>query len=124
ELVNKHNSLSWNKSATRDIKAATAFYTKVFPWTAKTNDMGGGQQYTEWQIDGKSIGGAMQMGSMYPPNVPSHWLVYFTVANTDDTVKRAQDLGAKVISPARDIPQGRMAIVTDPQGATFAVIQL
>ena len=41
-----------------------------------------------------------------------------------DLVKRAQDLGAKVISPARDIPQGRMAIVTDPQGATFAVIQL
>jgi predicted enzyme related to lactoylglutathione lyase len=124
ELVNKPNSLSWNELASRDMGAATAFYTKVFGWTPLVHDMGNGEQYTEWQIDGKSIGGGMQMGSMYPANVPSHWLVYFAVANTDDTVKRAQDLGGKVISPARDIPQGRMAIVTDPQGATFAVIQL
>jgi len=69
ELVNKPVSLSWNELATRDIKAATAFYTKVFPWTAKTNDMGGGQEYTEWQIDGKSIGGAMTIGGMIPASV-------------------------------------------------------
>jgi predicted enzyme related to lactoylglutathione lyase len=124
ELVNKPNSLGWNELATRDINAATAFYTKVFPWTVKTADMGGGQQYTEWLLDGKSIGGGMQMGSMNPPNLPSNWLVYFVVANTDDTLKKAQELGAKVMSPAMDIPQGRMAVLTDPQGATFAVIAL
>jgi predicted enzyme related to lactoylglutathione lyase len=124
ELVNKPNSLGWNELATRDINAAKAFYTKVFPWTAKTQDMGGGQEYTEWQIDGRSIGGGMNMGSMYPASVPAHWLVYFVVANTDDTLKRAQELGAKVMSPATDIPQGRLAVLTDPQGATFAIIQL
>ena len=106
------------------IKAATAFYTKVFPWTSKTNDMGGGQQYTEWLLDGKSIGGGMNMGSMQPPSVPAHWLVYFVVANTDETLKKAQELGAKVMSPAMDIPQGRMAVLSDPQGAAFAVIAL
>jgi predicted enzyme related to lactoylglutathione lyase len=56
--------------------------------------------------------------------VPSNWLVYFTVANTDDTLKKAQELGAKVMTPAMDIPQGRMAVLADPQGAPFAVIAL
>jgi predicted enzyme related to lactoylglutathione lyase len=124
ELFNKPTSLGWTELATRDIAAAKAFYTKVFPWTAKTSDMGGGQEYTEWQMDGRSIGGGMQMGSMYPPNVPSNWLVYFVVANTDNTVKRAQELGAKLMTPAMDIPQGRLAVLNDPQGAAFAVIQL
>ncbi len=124
DLVNKPNSLGWNELATRDIDAAKAFYTKVFPWTAKTIDMGGGQQYTEWLLDGKSIGGGMNMGSMQPPSVPAHWLVYFVVANTDETLKKAQELGAKVMSPAMDIPQGRMAVLSDPQGAAFAVIAL
>jgi predicted enzyme related to lactoylglutathione lyase len=50
--------------------------------------------------------------------------VYFAVANTDQIIKRTQELGGKVLSPAMDIPQGRFAVLTDPQGATFAVIQL
>jgi predicted enzyme related to lactoylglutathione lyase len=49
--------------------------------------------------------------------------VYFTVANTDDTVKRAQELGGKVMAPAQDIPQGRFAVLVDPWGAAFGVIQ-
>jgi len=50
--------------------------------------------------------------------------VYFTVNNTDDTVKRAQEMGGKAMSPPVDIPQGRFAVIADPQGAAFAVIQL
>jgi predicted enzyme related to lactoylglutathione lyase len=61
---------------------------------------------------------------MIPASVPPHWLVYFVVANADDTVKHAQELGATVMSPAMDIPQGRMAVLSDPQGATFAIIKL
>ncbi|HLZ29054.1 MAG TPA: VOC family protein [Chloroflexota bacterium] len=124
ELVNTPNSLTWNELSTRDLPAAKAFYTKVFPWTAHSNPMPDGSEYVEWQIDGKSIGGAMAMNAQIPAQVPPHWLVYFAVANTDNTVKRAQELGAKLMMPAMDIPQGRFAVITDPQGATFAVIQL
>ena len=124
ELVNKPNSLGWNELATRDMAAATAFYTQVFPWTAKTSDMPDGGKYTEWLIDGKSIGGGMTMGSMYPDSVPAHWMAYFVVADADETVKKAQELGGSVISPATGIPQGRMAVLTDPQSAVFAIIAL
>jgi uncharacterized protein len=123
-LVNKPVSLSWNELSTRDLPAAKAFYTKIFPWTARSNPMPDGSEYVEWQIDGKSIGGGMAMNAQIPAQVPPFWLVYFAVANTDNTVKRAQELGAKLMMPAMDIPQGRFAVITDPQGASFAVIQL
>jgi predicted enzyme related to lactoylglutathione lyase len=123
ELANTPVSFTWNELATRDMDAARAFYTRVFPWTAKINDVPGGGTYVEWQLNGKSIAGGMPMGSTFPPQVPPHWLVYFMVANTDDTVKRAQELGGKVMMPAMEIPQGRFAVLADPFGATFAVLQ-
>jgi predicted enzyme related to lactoylglutathione lyase len=124
QMVNKPVSLSWNELATRDLEAAKSFYSKVFGWGVKSNKMPDGSEYVEWQINGSPVGGGQAMGSMYPPQVPPHWLVYFAVANTDDVVKKAQEMGGKVMAPAMDIPQGRMAVLTDPQGAAFAVIQL
>ena len=124
ELANTPVSFCWNELATRDLKAAKDFYPKVFGWGIHSNTMPDGTEYVEWQISGRSIAGSMQMGDMYPPQVPSHWLVYFAVASTDDTVKRAQELGGKVMAPAMDIPQGRFAVLSDPQGAAFAIIQL
>jgi predicted enzyme related to lactoylglutathione lyase len=124
QMVNQPVSLSWNELATRDLEAAKSFYSKVFGWGVKSNKMPDGSEYVEWLIDGHSVGGGQAMGSMYPPQVPAHWLVYFAVANTDDVVKKAQELGGQVMAPAMDIPQGRMAVLADPQGAAFAVIQL
>jgi len=122
ELVNKPTSLSWNELATRDMATAKEFYSKVFGWGLLVHEMPDGE-YVEWQVAGRSVGGGMVMSSMYPASVPPHWLVYFSVANTDDIVKRAQELGGKVMSPAMDIPQGRMAVLADAFGAAFGVIQ-
>ena len=124
DLVNQPVSFCWNELATRDLEAAKSFYTRVFDWGAKSNKMPDGGEYVEFQVGGRSIAGGTAMGSMYPPQVPPHWLVYFAVANTDDTLKKAQSLGARVMSPAMDIPQGRFAVLSDPQGAAFAVIQI
>jgi len=123
QLVNQPVSFCWNELATRDLNAAKQFYSKVFNWGVKSNAMPDGE-YVEWQVNGRSIGGAQQMGSQYPAQVPPHWLVYFAVANTDQTLQKAQQLGGTVTVPAMDIPQGRMAVLSDPQGAAFAVIQL
>ena len=119
-----HNKINYVEFSTADIRKTKAFYNKVFGWEPKSNPMPGGGEYVEFLLNGKSIAGGQEMGSMFPPNVPPHWLVYFTVHNTDETVKRAQELGGKVMAPAMDIPQGRFAVLTDPQGAAFAVIQM
>jgi predicted enzyme related to lactoylglutathione lyase len=124
ELVNQPVSFSWNELATRDMDKAKTFYDKVFGWTPKGNPMPDGTEYVEFQIGGRSIAGGRTMGAMDPAQVPPHWLVYFTVNNTDETIKKTQELGGKVLAPAMDIPQGRMAVLSDPWGAAFAVIQM
>lgn len=124
ELVNQPVSMCWNELHTRDLNTAKDFYPKVFGWTVKSNPMPEGGEYVEWHLNGGPVGGAMAMGPEMPAQVPPHWLAYFAVVNTDETVNRAQELGASVMSPPMDIPQGRMAVLTDPQGAAFAVIQM
>lgn len=44
------------------------------------------------------------------------------MTDTDAAVDKAAELGGSVIAPAWDSPYGRMAVVTDDQGATFALM--
>ena len=60
---------------------------------------------------------------MLPPGVPPHWNIYFGVEDVDATVAKAEGLGGTPAVPAMDVPGvGRMAMVTDPQGAGFWVM--
>ena len=56
--------------------------------------------------------------------VPSNWLAYIGSPDVDATAKQAERAGAKVLMPPTDIPTvGRFAIVQDPQGAVFGILQ-
>jgi predicted enzyme related to lactoylglutathione lyase len=78
--------------------------------------------YTEFHNQGKSGVGMMAMPPNMPPHVPSYWMPYFQVDDCDASANKAKDLGAKVMIAPQDIPgTGRFAIVTDPQGAMFAI---
>ena len=54
-------------------------------------------------------------------STPPRWDVTFSVDDTDAIVDRARTLGASVITPPFDVPYSRMAVLRDPQGATFTV---
>jgi predicted enzyme related to lactoylglutathione lyase len=121
ELVNEHGTLTWNELITPDVDAAAKFYGDLFGWKAQTDDVGGGMMYTAFMLGDRTIGGAMK-----PPmdGIPPNWGVYFAVDDTDATVATATKGGASVIMEPNDIPPGRMAVLTDPQGAVFSVLAL
>jgi uncharacterized protein len=123
ELANETGTFGWNELNTRDLPAAKAFYSNVFGWTANDLDMES-MAYTEWKIGEKSVGGMMAMPDMVPAEVPAHWLVYFMTEDTDATVAKATELGGSVLVPPTDIPPGRFAVLSDPDGAVFAVIKM
>jgi predicted enzyme related to lactoylglutathione lyase len=125
DLVNEPNSLCWNEVLTRDAGAGKAFYPQVFGWSAgRPAFEGAPDTYTVWQLDGKPVGGMMQMSEEhFPSEIPSHWNVCFAVADCDATVARARELGASVTSEPVDVPIGRFASLADPQGASFAIMQ-
>jgi uncharacterized protein len=122
ELVNEPGAWGWNELDTRDVEAAKSFYQTVFGWESKTNDMGGGMSYTEFQLDGRSIAGMMPMPEMIPAEVPAFWLVYFGVDDTDAAAAKATELGGGLSFGPMDTPAGRFAVLRDPAGAGFAVI--
>lgn len=122
-IVNEAGTLCWNELNTRDTASAARFYPEVFGWEAAAQPMGD-FVYTEWKLDGKTIGGMMPMNASVPEHVPSHWLSYFAVADADAAVATVKRLGGSVTVEPTDTPPGRLAVVADPQGATFAVIAL
>jgi uncharacterized protein len=123
EVVNEPGSMCWNELAARDIDAAKRFYEAVFGWQAETNAYGD-TSYTEWKLDGRSVGGMIQMNEQWPAEIPAHWMVYFAVDDIDAAVARAGELGGKVAVEPTDTPVGRFAVLNDPHGAVLSVIRL
>jgi predicted enzyme related to lactoylglutathione lyase len=123
KIMGEPGSLCWSELTTRDTKAAEAFYTKLFGWTAK-NSSGdaGGMDYTEFSNQGQPGVGMMGMPAQMPAQVPSYWMPYFMVDDCDASTSKASSLGGKVMVGPQDIPKtGRFAVLTDPQGAMFAL---
>jgi predicted enzyme related to lactoylglutathione lyase len=125
DLVNEPNSLCWNEVLTRDADADKAFYPAVFGWAAgRPGFAGAPESYTIWELDGKPVGGMMQMSDEYfPEQIPPHWSVCFAVSDCDATVAKARELGATITTEPMDMPIGRFAGMVDPQGAAFTVMQ-
>jgi uncharacterized protein len=119
QVVNEPGAFTWSELSTSDVDTAGAFYSKVFGWTPQQPfpDM----DYTVFQNGDRVIGGAMKSPV---EGMPSYWLVYFDVDDTDATVQTARGKGATIMVEPTDIPEvGRFAVITDPQGATFGVIK-
>ena len=56
--------------------------------------------------------------------LPPHWNNYVSVTNADESAKKAQELGGKLLVPPFDVMEhGRMAVLQDPTGAVFQVWQ-
>jgi len=117
------NTLGWAELNSRGLERAIPFYQSVFGWTTKTSPFGEGQEYTEFQRDGESVGGALEMMPNIPAEVPSYWSVYFKVDDVDATFQKGIGLGAKEMVAPQEYPGGRFAILSDPQGAMFALYQ-
>lgn len=119
-IVNEHGALIWNELNTTDRSAAAAFYQSALG--IKSAPLEAADNYYALQVDDQPVGGMQPMSEQMPPDTPSHWLVYFSVADTDATVDKVTAAGGAALQQPFDMMAGRMAVVTDPQGATFAVI--
>ncbi|MET8982535.1 VOC family protein [Streptomyces sp. NPDC004539] len=119
QIVNEASALTWNELHTSDVPAATAFYGAVFG--AEIVAFDGADSYWEFRIGGRAVGGVTLLAND-PPGTPAHWLTYFSVDDVDSTVDALVRSGGTVLAPPFDMIAGRMTVVADPQGGTFAMI--
>lgn len=124
ELVNEYGTFGWNELGTRDTAAAKEFYGAVFGWTHVDEESVRAGTYTVWKVGDAMVGGMLDLSAVgVPEEVPPHWLVYFTVEDTDAAVEKVKSGGGDVRMEPIDIPIGRFAVVADQFGAAFAVMQ-
>jgi uncharacterized protein len=117
EVVNEPGALAWADTATPDAEAAQKFYGALLGW--EFDQMSEEPPY--WVIrNGERSQGGM---TVPPEGVPANWFPYFAVENVDASVKQAEEAGGKPFMGPVDVPSGRFALIQDPQGAAFAILQ-
>ncbi|MDQ1499261.1 MAG: uncharacterized protein QOD57_4967 [Actinomycetota bacterium] len=122
-IIAEPGAPAWFELHTRDYDASVQFYKDVFGWDAKTMSDTPEFRYTTLGEGEGALAGLMDSTGFLPEGVPAHWAVYLRVADTDAAVKTTVDLGGAVIMPAEDTPYGRIALVSDPTGAHFRLVQ-
>lgn len=114
----------WYELMSPDPEGSKAFYDAVVGWTI-------GEAAPEFQgyrmigrSDGKFAGGVLPLtADMQAHGARPTWLGYIQVANVDECVRQIEQAGGKPLMPAADIPNvGRIAMVADPQGAPFYIM--
>lgn len=115
-------SFSWNQLNTTDLVKAEAFYTKLFGWESKREDMGQWGPFAVIRNEGQDIASLMQMPDA--AGSQSHWLSYVWVEDIDAAYGKMQGLGGKAFVAPTAIPGvGRFAVFADPGGALLAMFE-
>lgn len=110
----------WYELSTPDPEAAQGFYKSLLGWDWADAGMPG-FDYRLAKADGDMVAGMMKTEDMRPMTA---WLTYFAADDCDKTAAQATAAGGKVLHPPTDIPgTGRFAVLADPQGAPFGILQ-
>jgi uncharacterized protein len=114
-----HGLPCWYELASADLDASQKFYAGLLGWDWQDAGMPG-MTYMLAKHDQTMVAGLFSAEMGRAPG----WLTYFAVDSADDTAELATSLGATILMPATDIPgTGRFALIADPQGAHFGVLQ-
>lgn len=116
----KAGEVCWNELATTDHEAALRFYSELFGWSLmESMDMGPMGSYLIYGKGGAPLGGMFRKPAEMPV---AAWVYYVHVDGLDAAIERATSRGAKLVHGPVEVPGGdRIAQLTDPQGAFFAL---
>ncbi len=122
EVYAEPGALVWTDAHLPDPDRGRAFYAGVFGYEYQPSP-GAPGDYTTFSLGADRLGGiGGMMGA--PTGTRPWWLAYFAVADTAAAVAAARAAGGTLLSGPDHTPfgVGRMALLTDPDGATFAVV--
>ena len=117
-VYNEPGALVWNEAAVEDVAAAQAFYSAVFDF--RFDEIEGMDGYATFTTGEQPLGGLTGV----TPGGTTGWSTCFAVDSADRAVATAEKGGAKVTMAATDSPYGRFAVLEDPWGAAFSVMEV
>lgn len=118
------NPFVWYELMTNDAAAAKEFYAEVTGWTMSEVEANGAP-YSILSADGEGVGGIMDIPSEAASmGAQPGWFGYIAVPDADAALAAMVEDGATAHMPVTHIEQvGRIAMLADPHGATFYIIQ-
>ena len=125
--AHRSGTFCWADLPTTDLDHAIAFYSELFDWRAVDAETPEGYgRYVLFQKNGKTVAAAyaMEEEELSESGVAARWESFIATKAVDELTARAAELGATVVAPPYDMPGvARMAVLTDPEGATFTLYQ-
>lgn len=115
-----HGTPCWYELMSPALDAAQGFYSGLLGWQI----VGAGMPDFDYRL--ASAAGDMVAGmfALEGTGIPPHWMIYFAVDDADATAAAATAAGGGVYKAPADIPgTGRFAVLADPQGAPFGILQ-
>jgi len=112
----------WLDLVTPDLAGAKTFYAGLFGWTFREVP-GKDREHAVALLDGRPVAGLLQQAFAPGERRQPHWLTYLSAQDVDTVCRVAVEHGARIVVQPRTYPdRGRQAILADPQGAVFAVL--
>ena len=104
-----------------DPEAALPFYSDLFGWEFEdVMPEGSGAKYFIGRIRSGDVAAVGSIPEGAPPM--AMWNTYIWVTSADETAAKARDAGGGVAMEPFDVMgSGRMAVLTDPEGAAFCI---
>lgn len=113
---------TWNELVTRDTASVGKFYQSIFGYEEEAV-VSADFDYLTLHVEGRPVAGIHGVGNALPHDRGPHWMTYFEVEDVDRSVEQLQTLGGHLLRAPRDSGHGRMATVSDPEGAPFTLVQ-
>ncbi|MGV3731381.1 MAG: VOC family protein [Sphingopyxis sp.] len=126
-MTNPPGSFIWYELMTSDPDGAAAFYGAVVGWTIAAHSDPGAPGDVDYRMivrtNGGNAGGVLALTpDMAAGGARPGWLGYIYTPDVDAAIEAMTADGGILQMPATDLPVGRMAMVADPQGAPFYIM--
>jgi len=113
----------WSSLLVKDPQRETAFYKTLFGYDVYDLASEGDPQHYVLSTDGFARAGLNALPADSMRRHP-HWLNFVRVTDAVDTAKKAIGLGGRVlVAPRLDRHGGQLAVLADPSGAIFGVME-
>lgn len=116
-------TIGWIDLTVPDAEGVRRFYEQVVGWKPMPIEMEGYSDYCMVPPGAEQPAAGVCHARGPNADLPSHWLVYITVADVGQSVAACKANGGTVLREPREMGGAMVAVIRDPAGAVCALFQ-